>query len=272
MRALRGAAGSKVSLTIIRGNPNDPHVVELTREAVPATDVTSRMAAPGRRVPARSPAVATKTADQAARPDRGAHQGRRHVAHRRRPPHLRRVARRRHGAGAAVRRQRHARACARRKGRATRDDCRRPATARITLPTTRARRHRHVGRRRVFAAALAGNKRADSIGEHTIGRAAQQKLVKLPDGSGLWLTRHPLSHARRHTASREGPRADRRRRRSRKSKFGEVPPTERSRPRQGARAASPRRRRPPEHRPHEPPRSSLICYTGRSSNACIFKM
>ena len=47
MRALRGAPGSKVSLTIIRGNTNDPHVVELTREAVPTTDVTSRTAAPG---------------------------------------------------------------------------------------------------------------------------------------------------------------------------------------------------------------------------------
>ena len=32
MRALRGAPGSKVSLTIIRGNAADPHVVELTRE------------------------------------------------------------------------------------------------------------------------------------------------------------------------------------------------------------------------------------------------
>ena len=31
MRALRGATGSTVSLTIIRGNANDPHVVELTR-------------------------------------------------------------------------------------------------------------------------------------------------------------------------------------------------------------------------------------------------
>ena len=26
------------------------------------------------------------------------------------------------------------------------------------------------------------------MGEHTIGRAAQQKLIKLPDGSGLWLS------------------------------------------------------------------------------------
>ena len=40
----------------------------------------------------------------------------------------------------------------------------------------------------VFAAALAGNKRAQLIGERTLGRAARQKLVRLPDGSGLMLT------------------------------------------------------------------------------------
>jgi carboxyl-terminal processing protease len=44
------------------------------------------------------------------------------------------------------------------------------------------------GAAELFASALAGNQRADLIGEHTIGRAGIQKLVKLPDGSGLWLT------------------------------------------------------------------------------------
>src|SRR6185503_6480534 len=46
-RRLRGAPGSKVTLTIIRGNANDPHVVELIRESAPAADVTSRIVAPG---------------------------------------------------------------------------------------------------------------------------------------------------------------------------------------------------------------------------------
>src|SRR5207247_7742817 len=31
MRVLRGAAGTKVKLTVIRGNAADPHVIELTR-------------------------------------------------------------------------------------------------------------------------------------------------------------------------------------------------------------------------------------------------
>src|SRR5262249_26381343 len=38
MRALRGAPGTTVSLTIIRGNANDPHVVELTRGPIPTSD------------------------------------------------------------------------------------------------------------------------------------------------------------------------------------------------------------------------------------------
>ena len=41
------------------------------------------------------------------------------------------------------------------------------------------------GAAEVFAAALDGNHRAELVGEHTLGRAARQRLVKLPDGSGL---------------------------------------------------------------------------------------
>jgi len=44
------------------------------------------------------------------------------------------------------------------------------------------------GAAELFAAALDGNKRADLVGERTIGRVARQQLVKLPDGSGLLLT------------------------------------------------------------------------------------
>src|SRR5436190_8354006 len=47
VRALRGAPGSKVTLTVIRGNAADPHVVELVREPPPTSDVNGRIAAPG---------------------------------------------------------------------------------------------------------------------------------------------------------------------------------------------------------------------------------
>jgi carboxyl-terminal processing protease len=44
------------------------------------------------------------------------------------------------------------------------------------------------GAAELFASALTGNKRASLIGERTLGRAARQRLVRLPDGSGLLLT------------------------------------------------------------------------------------
>src|SRR5437867_6749399 len=47
MRALRGAPGSKITVTIIRGNAADPHVIELTRETTSAADVTGRTIAAG---------------------------------------------------------------------------------------------------------------------------------------------------------------------------------------------------------------------------------
>jgi carboxyl-terminal processing protease len=40
----------------------------------------------------------------------------------------------------------------------------------------------------IFASALSGNGRAELVGERTLGRAARQQLVKLPDGSGLLLS------------------------------------------------------------------------------------
>src|SRR6267143_804851 len=47
VRALRGAPGSKVTVTVIRGNAADPHIIELVRAPIPTNDVTGRIAAPG---------------------------------------------------------------------------------------------------------------------------------------------------------------------------------------------------------------------------------
>src|SRR5260221_11690955 len=46
-RALRGAPGSKVTLTVIRGNAADPRIVELTRTTQPASEVNGRILAQG---------------------------------------------------------------------------------------------------------------------------------------------------------------------------------------------------------------------------------
>jgi carboxyl-terminal processing protease len=58
----------------------------------------------------------------------------------------------------------------------------------IDLPMTLLVTTGTSGAAEVFASALEDNKRADSIGERTLGRAGIQKLVRLPDGRGLWLT------------------------------------------------------------------------------------
>ena len=58
----------------------------------------------------------------------------------------------------------------------------------ITLPVTVLVDSGTSGPAELFAAALAGNKRAELIGERTVGRTGVQELMKLPDGSALWIT------------------------------------------------------------------------------------
>ena len=44
------------------------------------------------------------------------------------------------------------------------------------------------GQAELLAAALTGNKRAETIGERTAGRASRQRLFPLPDGGSLWMS------------------------------------------------------------------------------------
>jgi carboxyl-terminal processing protease len=186
MRRLRGAPGTKVTLTIIRGSTADPHVIELTREAIPTTDVTGKMAAPGVGY-LRVSSVGPRTADQAKTKIADLVKG---------------------GASKLIVDVRRASGGSLDGGIAlaklfiptgtltikeTRGADKQTIAAgggdgSVTLPTTLLIDTGTSGGAELFASALVGNKRADLIGEHTIGRAAQQKLVRLPDGSGLWLT------------------------------------------------------------------------------------
>jgi carboxyl-terminal processing protease len=186
MRALRGAAGSKVKLTVIRGNAADPHIVELTREPESPSEVTGRSAAPGVgyvRLAAigsgsaaqLKSAVADLTNAGAAKlivdvrrtssgsPDDGIALARLFV-----------------GTGTIAIREA--------KGGARETIAASTGDGSIAIPIVVLVDTGTSSAAEVFAAALVGNKRADLVGEHTIGRAAQQKLVKLPDGSGLWLS------------------------------------------------------------------------------------
>lgn len=186
MRRLRGTPGSKVTLTIIRGNTNDPHVVELTREAVPTVDVTSRTAAPGVGL-LRVAAFTSRTAAQAKAA----------VAELARAGATKLVVDVRHTsggsneAGLALARLFVANGTlAKREARGSEPVTIATGTGdgSITMPLTLLVDNGTSGAAEIFASAIVGNKRAELVGEHTIGRAGEQKLVKLPDGSGIWMT------------------------------------------------------------------------------------
>ncbi len=60
--------------------------------------------------------------------------------------------------------------------------------AEITLPLGVLTDFGTAGAAELFAAAVAGNKRAETFGERTAGRAALQRLFPLPDGGGMWMS------------------------------------------------------------------------------------
>jgi carboxyl-terminal processing protease len=185
-RALRGAPGSKVKLTVIRGNAADPHVVELVREPLPANDVTGRMAAPGigyLRVIAISPKTAEQLknkADELAKT--GASKLLVDVRHTTGAPLDAGLAMARLFVGKGTLAMKESRGGSRETIAAAAGD------GTITLPTDLLVDTGTTGAAELFAAAMSGNKRAELVGERTLGRAAVQTLVKLPDGSALWLS------------------------------------------------------------------------------------
>lgn len=185
MRLLRGAPGSKVSVTVIRGNTADPHVFDLVREAPKGDLVKTTMTDGMARVRVSSFGAGTADAlraafDELARnktpgavidlrgvadgtPDDGMKAARLFVktgtiaVRSGRTPGLMKIS-----AGAS--------------------------DGSVTLPVVLLVSNGTSNAAEVFAAALQGNKRAELVGEPTAGVAALQKLVKLPQGYGLWLT------------------------------------------------------------------------------------
>jgi carboxyl-terminal processing protease len=185
-RLLRGPNGSKVSLLVLRGNAVEPHVVDVTREVPSGDRVTNRRLQGGegylrvgsfaagaaadirRQIDALKSAGATRAVIDV----RGTADG----------PIEEGVAAARHfvakGPIAA---------------RAGRSEQRATTTAAagdgaVTLPIVVLVSRGTAGAAEVFAAALQGSKRADLVGEPTAGIAGVQRLVKLPDGRGIWMT------------------------------------------------------------------------------------
>jgi carboxyl-terminal processing protease len=185
-RLLRGAPGSKVSLLVIRGNAADPHVVDLVRERVAGPEVTTRMANGTTgyiRVLQFSSESATRIKQAV---DALAKTGAtRYVID------LRGTSRGDLDDGiAAARLFVKGGTLGVRLGRADRKEpiAGQPSDGAVTAPAALLVDIGTSGPAEVFAAALAGNDRADLVGTNTLGRAARQRLVKLPDQSGLWLT------------------------------------------------------------------------------------
>jgi carboxyl-terminal processing protease len=186
MRVLRGTPGSKVSITIIRGNANDPHVIELTRESEPASLVHGRMAGSGVgyvRVAAIGPNTAAQVKSQVAEL---AKNGASKLV-----VDVRRASSGTIDEGLALARLfvgKGTLAIREAKGGARETIAAAAGDGSVTLPTVVLVDTGTSGASEIFASALVGNQRAELIGEHTIGRAASQKLVRLPDGAGLWLS------------------------------------------------------------------------------------
>jgi carboxyl-terminal processing protease len=186
MRLLRGAPGTKVALTILRGNAADPHVVELVREKPAGPLVSGRVMAGDvgyLRIAAFPPDVADRIRREvAALTKAGA---------RRLIVDVRRTAEGPLESGLRAAELFVPSGTLAQIG--TRGDAREtiaaaPGSGSIRLPVLLLTSGGTSGPAELFVAALAGNERAETIGEHTIGRAARQKLVKLPEGRGLWLT------------------------------------------------------------------------------------
>jgi carboxyl-terminal processing protease len=190
-RLLRGAAGTKVSLLIIRGNaPVDPHEVTLTRERATPIELTSRMANATtgyirmHEFTADAPARIKQAVDALAKTGatrylidlRGASRGDLD------------------NGLAAARLFVPSGTLAVRQTRTEKNELQKETIAAaatdgaITAPVVLLVDLGTSGAAELFAAALDGNNRTELVGERTLGRTARQRLVKLPDGSGLLLS------------------------------------------------------------------------------------
>lgn len=185
-RRLRGPVGQTVMLTILRGSATDTHEVPLTFAAEAAPVVTSRMVAERVglvRVPAVSQRSAAEVRAQAAALQaKGATALIVDVRHSAEGEPTHGIALARVFVGTGTLGIKETRGGTQEKVEAVAGE------AALALPVTILTTNGTSQAAEVFAAALVDHGRATIVGERTLGRAAAQKLVKLPDGSGLWLT------------------------------------------------------------------------------------
>ena len=186
-RALRGKAGTKVTLTIIRGNAADPHEVVLIREKVDGPIVTSRLIGTTGylRIVSFRNGVVEELRKHAADLTKG---GAKNLI-----VDVRRTAEGPLENGIAAARVFIKSGTLAIKAGRGKPEPREPVAAKagdgaVDLPATVLVTTGTSGPGELFVAAMNDNDRAELIGERTLGRAGIQKLVKLPEGRGLWLT------------------------------------------------------------------------------------
>ena len=186
-RALRGKAGTKVTLTIIRGNAADPHEVVLIRERVAGPIVTSRLIGTTGylRIVSFRNGVVEELRKHAADLTAG---GAKNLI-----VDVRRTAEGPLENGIAAARVFIKSGTLAIKAGRGKPEPREPVAAKagdgaVELPAIILVTTGTSGPGELFVAAMNDNDRAELIGERTLGRAGIQKLVKLPEGRGLWLT------------------------------------------------------------------------------------
>lgn len=216
-RLLRGQPGSKITLTVIRGNAAEPHEVPLVREKPAATIVTGRAMTPEVgyvRISSFRTGIVEQLKKQVADLSRaGAKSLILDVRHTAEGPLDNGVAAARlfvkSGTlamkGGREKSQKDAKDEDKDKGSDLKEKgagaektaastpvretiAAQPGDGLIDLPVQMLVTAGTAGAAEIFTAALAGNKRAELVGEQTLGRAGVQKLVKLPENRGLWLT------------------------------------------------------------------------------------
>ena len=175
-----------MSLLVIRGNAADPHAVDLVRERSNGPELTSRMADASvgyiriHEFSKESPTRLKQAVDALMKT-----KATRYVID------LRGTARGDLDDGVAAARlfvKSGTLAIRQAKGDQREPVIAQPGDGSIAAPVVLLVDQGTAGAAEVFAAALDDNDRADLVGEQTIGRAARQRLVPLPDGSGLLLS------------------------------------------------------------------------------------
>ena len=187
-RQLRGEPGSAVTLSLIRGSTQEPYDITLTRERLAPPGVSGHILAdaPGigyLRIPFFAAGAAARIAETV---DTLAGDGASHLI-----IDVRNTAEGTYEAAIEAARLFVADGtlAIRAEAGGERDSITAASGAEaIDLPATILINFGSSGPAELFAAALVDRERATAVGQRTAGRVGLQRLVRLPDGTGLWLS------------------------------------------------------------------------------------